>query len=88
VLSVVELDTSKSGEYAPSHSWKDLSHISDSKKSKDGVNTATAEVIGDTSKVRGFHIAAMESGDKAFFGIKAPARAKTGLRSKPKATGD
>src|SRR5215470_9987801 len=35
-------------------------------KSKDGVNTETADISGDTSCSGGFHVATMESGDKYF----------------------
>lgn len=47
-------------------------------KSKEGVSTATADVSGDTSKARGFHVVTMESGDKAFFWYQGTATSKDG----------
>ncbi|PYT81208.1 MAG: hypothetical protein DMG40_10135 [Acidobacteria bacterium] len=47
-------------------------------KSKDGLSTATADVNGDSSKARGFHIVTMESGDKAFFWYQGTAKSKEG----------
>jgi hypothetical protein len=47
-------------------------------KSKDGVSTATDEISGDSSKARGFHIATMESGDKAFFWYQGTGKSKDG----------
>ncbi len=35
-------------------------------KSKEGVSTETADISGNTSRARGFHVATMESGDKFF----------------------
>jgi len=47
-------------------------------KSKDGVSTETADISGNISKARGFHVATMESGDKAFFSYQGTATNKDG----------
>lgn len=47
-------------------------------KSKEGVSTATSDVSGNMSKTRGFHVATMESGDKAFFWYQGTATSKDG----------
>lgn len=47
-------------------------------KAKDGVSTETADVSGNTSHARGFHIATMESGDKLFFWYQGTGTNKDG----------
>lgn len=47
-------------------------------KSKDGISTETSDISGNTSRARGFHIATMESGDKAFFWYQGTATNKDG----------
>lgn len=47
-------------------------------KSKDGVSTETADVSGDTSKARGFHVATMESCDKFFVWYQGTGTSKDG----------
>jgi hypothetical protein len=47
-------------------------------KSKGGVNTATGDNNGDSFQVHGFHIATMESGDKAFFRYQGTGTSKDG----------
>lgn len=47
-------------------------------KSKDGVSAETADISGDTSRARGFHIATMESGGKVFFWYQGTGKTKDG----------
>jgi hypothetical protein len=48
-------------------------------KSKDGVSTETTDVSGDTSRARGFHVTAMESGDKLFVWYQGTGTSKNGI---------
>ena len=48
-------------------------------KSKDGVNSATVEITGNTAKGRGIHVATMESGDKYFVRYQDTSVAKDGV---------
>jgi len=47
-------------------------------KSKDGLSTETADVSGNDSRARGFHVVTMESGDKAFFWYQGTGKTKDG----------
>jgi hypothetical protein len=55
-------------------------------KSKDGVNTETAEVNRNTSKARGIHVATMDSGDKFFVSYLGTAASKEGAVTGVKGT--
>src|SRR5690348_16155036 len=47
-------------------------------KSKDGVSTETADISGNSSRARGFHVATMESGDKFFVWFQGTGETKDG----------
>lgn len=47
-------------------------------KAKDGVSTETADVSGNTSRARGFHVTTMESSDKFFCWYQGTGTSKDG----------
>jgi hypothetical protein len=47
-------------------------------KSKEGTNTETADISGNTSRTRGVHVSTMESGDKFFVWYQGTTTTKDG----------
>jgi len=55
-------------------------------KSKEGVSTASVEVMGNTSRTHGFHVTTTDAGDKYYVSFQGTAMMKDGVEQSEKGT--